>query len=549
MTATVPLTGFTPARQLPNGELFYSPRGLFEFQIDGLAEAYVRTADGDGGVLAVWDTGIGKTVFGIVLAAYLFADDEIDQVIVVCERNKRHDWVEEFERFTALDAHLYHGQGRQRRLLKAGNPHVLVTTYETGRSELMTRVKAEGARGKGTCADGPLVEALGLRGKRILWVFDESTKMRNRTSEIHKAFDYILRQLRKGPFHQRVLGLTATPMERGYEDAYNLGRIITPSAMPTVATFEKVFTLGQDRFFNLIFREDRADQFALLFQDTIIRKRKTDSDVIDQFPKISEKSIVVEMGPDEAAFADAVQEMLDAERPAYEAWEGAQAAHDTLTWAVMRMTAAHPAAHLHASNRISKAIAKELGPETLRAIGSAKTHELIERLRPLVKGQGAQAVVFSFFSSAIPEIARELRAAGITVAEYHGGHSDDRNEEAKRDFIAGKYEVLFCSDMGAKGLNLQNAEYVVEYESALTYANRTQRLNRVHRIVSDKPSVTCMTLVLHNTVEQNILAKVIDRNEGQDQLLGDEEDGSGFIGAATRREMLAAYRRTRKRSA
>jgi hypothetical protein len=34
---------FTPAREMPNGKLFYSPLGLFEFQVEAVAELYVRT--------------------------------------------------------------------------------------------------------------------------------------------------------------------------------------------------------------------------------------------------------------------------------------------------------------------------------------------------------------------------------------------------------------------------------------------------------------------------------------------------------------------------
>jgi SNF2 family DNA or RNA helicase len=536
-----PLAGFTPARQLPNGELFHSDWGLLPYQIDGIAQTYIRTGKGDGGYMAVWDMGIGKTVLGIAASCYLFENDEIDQVIVVCERNKRHDWVAEFEKFSALSVMLYHGSGRQQRLAKKGAPHVLVTTYETGKIELMTRKKNPGKRGRGSATDGPLMEALGLRGKRIFWVFDESPKMRNRTSEIHKSFEYAINQLRRGPHRQRLLGLTGTPIERGYEDAYNLGRIFFPSIMPTVAEFERVFTMGEDFHGNLIFREERAHQFAAMFRKGIHRKKKTDADVAASFPEKIEESIFVEMESVEREFASAV---LETAAEMTHGMEEELAA--SLIWTAMRVTAGHPAAHLHTKGQISKRIAAALGPDALRSIGSAKTKELIERLRPIVKGQGAQVLVFSFFPSVIREVARELRDAGFVVAEHHGQLSDAEIEEAKRAFKAGEVEILFSSDIGAKGLNLPEATYVIEYESALTYATRAQRIDRAHRIGSDKALVTGLTLVLHDTVEQNIFSGTIDRNAAQDLLLGDEEDGSAFISAETRREMLSAYRRKRK---
>jgi hypothetical protein len=57
---TLALGPLEPTRELPNGELYYSPQGLYDFQVDGIAECIVRTAGPDG-VIAVWDTGIGKT--------------------------------------------------------------------------------------------------------------------------------------------------------------------------------------------------------------------------------------------------------------------------------------------------------------------------------------------------------------------------------------------------------------------------------------------------------------------------------------------------------
>jgi SNF2 family DNA or RNA helicase len=525
---------FTPARRLPNGEAIYSPLGIFEFQADHIAEAYVRL-ETQQGLIAVWDTGLGKTWLAMALAAYLFEDNKIDRVIVVSEKNKLTDWRDEFERATNLHVHRYHGPGRQKRLEKAAWPHVLCTTYETARNELMVReAKVKGKRGRGTMVDGPLVEQQGLRGDRILWVFDEVTKLKNRASELHQAFNYILTQLRKGPNQQRVLGLTATPSERDFVDAYNIGRIVCPEKMPTVAEFERVFTRGHDDFGHLVFRSDRRDQFAALFQGIILRKRKSDPDVVEQFPKQIEKSIHVPMGSDHAKFYETVRELLG---------DGASEADDLRMFPIMRMTAGHPASHLHKTNEVSAAITDGVGEAGLRAIGSSKTERLIDLLKPIVKGQGAQVVVFTEFGgSVLLEVSRELLAAGFTVSEYHGGNTLFVNDRAKDEFIAGVTEILLCSDAASRGLNLKNAEYVVNYEAPVTFAKYQQRINRVHRIDSDKPICTAYTLILEGTLEEGIMQLVARRNDDHDVLLHDVEDGSMFVSAAQRREMLSSAR-------
>jgi SNF2 family DNA or RNA helicase len=536
-----------PIRQLPNDSLFYSPLGLFEFQAEGVAEAYLRTSpEGQSGVIAVYDTGLGKTVVGMGLAAYLFEDDQIDLVMVICEKNKLTDWRDEFERFTGLNVHRYHGTGRQKRLAKVKDLHVFATTYETGRNELMTRQKMPNRRSKGSRVDGPLVEALDLRNKRVLWIFDEITKLRSRSSELHHAYDYILHELRKGQHHQRLLGLTATPMERDFEDAYNVGRIVCPEKMPTVEVFEKTFTSGVDIYGHYTFRRDRIELFATLFQDITMRKRKTDPDVIDQFPQQIEKSIVVEMLPEHEGLYEIVQGFYDPPEGEEDLrTEEQRDSDERRLYGVLRMTAGHPACHLHTGNSISTLFREQMG-EVLRSIRSSKTEELIARLKPLIRGQGAQAVIFTFYANTVLlELVRELREAGFSVAEYHGGRNLTQNDDAKEQFIRGNVELLVTSDAGSKGLNLGNAEYVFEYESALTYATRTQRINRVHRINSSHPLVTCYTMIVKNTIEEGIIQKVLQRNENQDTLLGDEDDGSNFVSAATRRELLQVSRKRR----
>lgn len=547
-----PAPVFTPARELPNGRLFHSPLGVFGFQADGLADLYMRTEpEADGGGIAVWDTGIGKTVLGLLLAAYLWEDRQIDQVMVICERNKVREWQADFERFTGFSVLRYHDAGRQRRLQRHGVPHVLVTAYETGRDELMHRVST-GSRGSGKAVDGPLVDALGLRDKRVLWLFDEPIKLKNRSSALYQSYEYVLRQLRRGPHHQRVVGLTATPMDTEIGQAFNVARLIAPDSQPSVGEFERDFTRGRDDYNRYIYLPGREQVYGrVYFQPIMIRKRKTDPDVIDQFPKLIEESDFVPMVKAHRDFYNVVMTMLDppdgVEDPRS---EDQIVADERRIWTLLRMTAGHPAAHLHVGNALSARIVEQVTAEGLRAIPSSKTIHLIEKLQKLVKGQGAQVILFEFYTSVITEVARELRAAGFTVGEYHGGIDEGARERNKAQFKAGQFEILFLSDAGARGINLQNAQYVIEYSTSTTYSNRVQRGNRNNRIDSQLPSTTLTTMVLDGTIEERLFARTIDRNETLDALVGDTEGDTGFISASERRILLEAYhdRREGRRS-
>lgn len=517
---------------LPEGPLFHSPLGLFPFQIEDIAEAYLRTDPGaEQGLAVLWSTGIGKSVFGMALASLLFEDGAVDTLLIAAERNKIVDWRDDFARFTRLDTHLYHGQGRQKRLAKAGSPRVLISTYETLSRDLTALVEVPGRKSK-KLADGPLMDTLGLRGQRVMVILDEVTALKSRGSQRHKAFAYVLGELRKTG-HVRAFGLTATPAEADIEDAYNIARILVPDAMPTVASFEEDYTRGRDPYGRYSYKPHARDRFGKVFQQHALIKHKTDPDVIAQFPQKVEKAVHVELDPAHRKFYDAIAEMV---APDYSSPTAQQA--EQLAFTVLRMTAGHPASHLHAGNDVSKLIVETLGEQALRAIPSSKSVELINRLKPLIKGQGASAIVFTFYGqSVLRALGDDLRAAGFGVVEYHGANSVAVNEQAKNAFLSGGAEILLASDAAARGLNLQQAQYVFEYESALTFALREQRINRVHRIGSGHPSVTCYTLIAENTVEEGIVRKVLTRNRDHDALTteGGEEN---YVSAADRRAIL-----------
>lgn len=530
MTAAEAVPAFTRARELPNGANFYSPNGLYPFQAEHVAEGYLRTnPGGDQGLVVVWDTGLGKTIYLMALAALLFEDGQIDQVIVVAEKNKIIDWRDDFERFTTLDVHVYHGQGRQKRLEKAGIPHVLISTYDTLRTDLVTYKDVPNRKSK-KAFDGPLMDSLGLRGRRTLWGFDEITALKGRGSQRHKAFDYVLKETRKTTW-QRAMGLTATPVERDIEDSYNIGRLVTPARSRTVAEFEKIFTSGRDVYQRYVYKTGASQRFGDHFRPVCLIKHKTDPDVIEQFPKQVEKALWLPLDAEHRQFYSAVQEML------FDG-DGVPQKYEDLALTILRMTAGHPASHLYAHNELSKMIVDIVGEKRLRATPSTKSVELIQRFKPLIKGQGEQVIVFSFFGRSVLRcVGEDLRAAGFSVAEYHGGRNLAQNEQSKNSFISGNAEILLASDAASQGLNLQNAGYVFEYESARTYARRTQRINRVHRISSTRASVSCYTCIAEGTIEEPIARKMLQRNEVHDHLVGGTVE-NGYVSADERRLFL-----------
>jgi superfamily II DNA/RNA helicase len=178
-------------------------------------------------------------------------------------------------------------------------------------------------------------------------------------------------------------------------------------------------------------------------------------------------------------------------------------------------------------------------------MGSAKLDRLVEYLEPLVEGQGAQVVVFTYFGpSMIPLIEEALIEKGLTVARNHGQMSDSDRKADWAAFKAGEKSIFLTSDAGARGINLPEALYVVEYDMALQHSLRVQRVNRIHRIDSKHPSVTFQTFIHKDTVEDGPITSLVNkRNKWSDVLLdydvAEEED---FTSAELRKALMKRAR-------
>jgi SNF2 family DNA or RNA helicase len=516
------VTSMSPSQ----GSLFSSPHGLFPCQQEGVAFAYLKRSG-----LLVADTGIGKSVIAMAVSALLAEDQAEDLVLLVCKQNKIAEWAEDFDTFTPFDHRVHHGPNRLRKLAN-DLPHVLISTFETLRTDLAHFAVPSGKRAQAPSPGPLLVKLLDAQtaGRRILVVYDEiSDKLRNRSSRMYKSHQFALQRLRKAQPDLRVIGLTATPLSRSYEDAFNQLRLLVPSAMPKIKEFEAQVIRSRDDYGRPQYSTEGVAAFVTLAQEHLWRKRKTDPDVRGMFPRRIEEFRSLSMSGGQAELYGAVAELQQGQdRPV----PGLHMA--------LRQIAAHPASLVHSArhgaSQLAWTLVDSLGEGVLLKVGSAKTEELVAYLSPIVHDQHDKAVVFSQFGpSVIPLLAAALRKEGIRSYTYTGEMSGADRDKTRRAFRADPHAcVLLTSDAGKDGINLPEATYLVEYESALTYETRTQRFGRIDRITSQAPSITCTTFVMQGTVEEQIVETMLARNAMSDLLLGDV-GAEGHRGATQRR--------------
>lgn len=523
--------------------LYESPLGLYGFQARAVGRAYVSPD-----LLACMDAGLGKTHLGMATAAILFEDGLIDGVIVVAEMNKIRDWCRDFEAFTKLSVALYHGDRAKRAKLRALPPQVLVSTFETWRNDMAHPNTALKHPSQGNWLPGPLVEA--WAGRRLLVIYDEITKVRERTNGLYKAQAAFLAAMRKTA-PTRTMGLTATPIESSPMNVFNIGRLLVPDRMGTVDDFIRDHVVAKDLFgnpckfknigVNDTVREPGVPTLREKFGDTIVVKRKSDDDVKDEFPKQVEEFEAINLGARHLAFYRTVQEAFYDLNPS--------PMEERMLFGVLRQIAGHPLALLRSEGKLAQAIVGQVGEEGLRALGSAKADYLVSRLDRVVRIQQAKGVVFTFFGQSIlPILYDRLKDEGYRVVMNHGKMSSQRRQESIDALRFGDAQIFLSSDAGSRGLNLPEAHYVWNYESPLTYANYRQRSDRVHRIDSLAEIVVTETLIANDTVEEPIADLVIRRNRWHDVFL-DDEDGEGEHLSAEERRAMIRFAQKKSRAA
>jgi SNF2 family DNA or RNA helicase len=515
---------------------YKSPRGLIPFQAEGVARSYL----GHNRVVS-WATGLGKTHLGMALGSLLLEDGLIDRVIVAAEAQKVDDWVEDFGRFTDLDVLKYKGAPSRRANIRKKMPTVICATYETLKMDLSHTVK-EGRKKKGVVkVGGPLLDL--LVGERILYVCDEMPiKLgASRTSGNYIAHSKAMRELRKEG-DVRWMALTATPIERSPENIFNVARIVAPGSMPTVAVFEERYVKAKDNYdkaidFKNLTPEDLLDPGVTPFRDVVapilLRKRKTDPDVVEHFPKQVEEFEYVDLHPRHLDLYNTVEDVFG-EDPTYE----------RSMYRVLRMIAGHPMSLLHSQDPVAKMLVSQIGEDGLRKIPVAKLDRLLEDLDTVCNTQGEQVVVFTHFANLIlPWIHYGMKLKGLNVAVGTDRVTHDTAKDAERAFKAGQNQIFLASDKSARGINLPNASYVFNYEAPTSHSTYVQRIDRCHRIDSVPKIVHARTYVALDTIEEATIQTAYVRNEWHDQLIDHDADDDAHLTAADRRRLRKMAKR------
>lgn len=110
----------------------------------------------------------------------------------------------------------------------------------------------------------------------------------------------------------------------------------------------------------------------------------------------------------------------------------------------------------------------------------------LEKLFSLLCSFGGEpAIVFCNFRETVDEVCKYLTKASLNCVAYNGAMEQKVRELALYRFTSGCSNILVCTDLAARGLDIKDVKHVVHYQRALSADIFTHRNGRTARWEAD----------------------------------------------------------------
>ena len=466
---------------------------LRPYQIRGHAWIHYLIDQGFGACLAD-DMGLGKTIQAITLILdWRKQQRGQEPILVVCPVSVLGNWRREFHRFAPnLDVELHHGKARLRTTEEFANMNaahdVILTSYS-----LLQR-------------DEELFQGCDYGGI----ILDEAQNIKNPNTRQSKS----ARSLRGG-FR---LVLTGTPLENRPLDLWTIMDFLNEGLLGNKSNFLKTLE-------HPILRQKsrtKASVLAKLVRPFVLRRLKTDPEIITDLPEKTEQVVVTGLTREQATLYESIvnQGLDEVELSS----EGIQRRGVILTTLLrLKQVCNHPAHYL--------------GDGSALPTRSAKLDLLTEMLEEAL-AEGDRCLVFTQFKEMGSLLRRHLKEVlDEDVLFLHGGVPQKNREDLVQNFQEaaedGPKIFVLSLKAGGTGLNLTAANRVFHYDRWWNPAVEDQATDRAFRIGQER-NVFVHKFVCTGTLEERIQEMLERKREVAESLLS---AGEGWITELTNEEL------------
>ena len=441
------------------------------------------------------DMGLGKTLQAIVATLLMRRTVGIAKTLVVCPASLKHQWAGEILKACGEKARVVEGSRALRaKAYRRWRRGFLVLNYELALRDL------------------DLVRA----AKAELVVLDEAQRIKNWDTKTAKA----IKELRS-PF---AFVLTGTPLENRLSELHSIVEFLNPRALGPrwrLLPFHAVTEPG-----GKIVAYEALDVLRSRLAGFFMRRER--GEVLDQLPPRTDNTFWTEMTPAQLRpyrrHARKVAALLAQNRPLK------TAEVRLLLQSLTSMRILCNAWAQYEWDRSEGRLKDGRGQDgDLRWIHSPKLEEFTHVLEDLLERPDAKVLVFSQWERLLRlahyAVRPLLERRGETATVFHGGMDSRTRLQTIEGFKTDPARrVLFSTDAGGLGLNLQDAaSVVVNLEVPWNPAVLEQRIGRVHRM-GQRKSVQVLHFVTRGAIEERVRQVVENKKALFDGLLVDEVD-------------------------
>jgi len=130
------------------------------------------------------------------------------------------------------------------------------------------------------------------------------------------------------------------------------------------------------------------------------------------------------------------------------------------------------------------------------------------------------ALIFCSRKQTVKQLARELKHAGVNVAEIHSDLEQSERESVLGAFTAGRIPVMVATDILSRGIDIDTIDVVINYDVPGDGEDYVHRIGRTARAEADGSAFTLIGEKEHNrfaAIEQ-LLGKEVEKVEVPKEL-------------------------------
>ena len=455
-----------------------------------------------GRLLLADDMGLGKTAQAIACSHILRHSGRIRRGLIIAPASLKPQWAREWASFSDLPIHVVDGspEDRQAAYTSRGTGFLIINYEQLLRDfETVRRWDPE------------------------LVVLDEAQRIKNWATKTALSV--------KGLAPQYRLVLTGTPMENRIDELASVVEWVDDMALEPKWRLSSLHSIRSDGRREVVGARNLDTIRARLKQCMCRRVRQ---DVLDQLPPRTDTRVPIEMTEvQKAAHDDLIQPIAQLVQ---------RSLKRPLTQAEFLKLMSLLSTQRIISNGMAQLQFESLWPTirnrrpdegTLQGLSAPKLAELRQLVRQLVIDQGRKIVVFSQWRRMLTlaqwAVSDLLGDSGLHGGFFTGAEGQRRRTQNIVEFHDDpSFRILFTSDAGTVGLNLQHAaNCVINIELPWNPAVLEQRIGRIYRIGQKLP-IDVYNLVSEEGIESRIAALVGSKQAFFKGLFDGESDSVQF---------------------